>query len=67
MYIRRHVKYHYSLQILMQLEFSRQNIKKYPNVKIHENPAELFRAYRRAGGRAGGRTDRRNEANSRSW
>jgi hypothetical protein len=46
----------------MQLEFLRQNIEKYPSVKIHENPAEFF-AY----GRAGGRTDGRGEADSRSW
>ena len=61
MYIGRHVKYHYSWQILMQLEFSRQNIKISSNVKFHENPAELFRAGGRAGGRADGRTDRRGE------
>jgi hypothetical protein len=62
MYIGRHVKYHYSWHNLMQLEFSRQNIEKSPDVKFHENLAELFRAY----GRAGGRADRRVEANSRS-
>jgi hypothetical protein len=34
----------------MKLEFYRQNIEKSSNVKFHENPAEMFRAYGRTDG-----------------
>jgi hypothetical protein len=30
---------HYSCQILMKLEFSRQIFEKYSNMKFHENPS----------------------------
>jgi len=36
MYIGLHVKYRYSCQISMKLEFSRQIIEKYSNIKLHE-------------------------------
>jgi len=34
-----HVKYRYSCQILMKLEFYRQIIEKYSIIKFHENPS----------------------------
>jgi hypothetical protein len=30
---------HYSIQILMQLEFPRQSLEKYANIEFHENPS----------------------------
>jgi len=50
MYVGRHVKYSYSFQILMKLEFSRQTFEKYWNIKFHDNAlggAELFNEDRR--------------------
>ena len=32
-----HVKYPHSCQVLIKLEFSRQNFVKYSNIKFHEN------------------------------
>jgi hypothetical protein len=40
MYIGFHVKYRYSYQILMKLEFARQIFEKYWNIKFHENPSD---------------------------
>jgi hypothetical protein len=60
MYIGLHVKYRYSCQILMKLEFSRRIFEVYSNAKFHENHpvgAELFHL--------DGQTDRHDEANSR--
>ena len=34
-----HVKYRYSPQILMEIEFSRQIFQKHTNIKFHENPS----------------------------
>jgi hypothetical protein len=39
MYIGLHVKYRYCCQILMKLEFSRQILEIYSNIKFHENPS----------------------------
>ena len=58
-----HVKYRYSCPSLMKIEFSRQILEKYPNIKFHAiRPvgAELCRA----NGRTDGWTDRQDEGNS---
>jgi hypothetical protein len=39
MYIGLHVRYRYSFQFLRKLEFSRQIVEKYSNIKFHENPS----------------------------
>ena len=49
----------YSCQILMKLEFSRQNFHKYSNIKFHDNTSSGIPFVPR------GRTDRHDEANSR--
>ena len=49
----------YSCQILKKLEFSRQILEKYWNIKFHENPSRGSRDVPR------GRTDRHDEVNSR--
>jgi hypothetical protein len=48
----------------MELQFYRENVEKYSNIKFNENPsggAELFRADRQTDGR----TDEHDEGNSR--
>jgi hypothetical protein len=52
MYIGLHVKYRYYCQILMKLEFSRQNFIKFLNTTFHENPSSGSRVvpYRRTDG-----------------
>jgi len=45
----------YSCQILMKLEFSRQNFEKYSNIIFYENPSSESRIVPR--GRPGWRTD----------
>ena len=58
MYIGVHVSNHYSCQILMKLEFSRQVFEKYSNVKFHKNPSSESRVV------PCGQTDGCDEANS---
>ena len=50
-------------QILMKIKFSRHIFKKYPNIKVHENPSGANRVV--PCGQKGGRTDGHDEANSR--
>jgi hypothetical protein len=54
-----HVKYRYSCQILVKLEFYRQIFEKYSNIKFHENPSRGSVVASR------GRKDRHDEADSR--
>jgi len=61
MYIGPQVKYYYSCEILMKIEFSRQIFDKYRNIKCSENPYIGSRVV--SCGR-GGRRDRHDEANS---
>jgi len=58
MYIGLHVKYRYSCQIAMKLEFSRQIFEKYSNIELHENPSSDSQAA------ACGRTDKHDEVKS---
>jgi hypothetical protein len=48
----------YSCRILMKIEFSRQTLEKYSNIKFHEKPSTGSRVY------PCGQTDRHDEANS---
>jgi hypothetical protein len=61
MHIGFYVKYPYSCPIIIKLEFSKQILEKYLNIKFHlkNRPvgAELFHANGRAGGLTEGRTD----------
>ena len=59
MYIGLLVKYPYSCHVLMKLEFSRQILGKFSNIKFHEN------AYSGSRVLLCGQTDRHDEANSR--
>jgi len=59
MYIGLHVKYLYSCQILIKLEFSRQIFEKYSNTKFHENPSSGSRVVPCV------QTDRHDAVNSR--
>jgi hypothetical protein len=43
MFIGLHVKYRYSGQILMELEFSLEIFEKYSNIKFHENTSSRNR------------------------
>jgi hypothetical protein len=59
-----HVKYRYSFQILMKLEFSGQIFELYSNTKLYDNPLvgpELFYADGRTERQAGRQTDRRTD------
>jgi hypothetical protein len=47
-----HIKYRYSCQIFMKLEFSRHVFEKYSNIKFRENPSSVNRIVQC------GRTDR---------
>jgi hypothetical protein len=55
MYIGLHVQYRYSCQILVKLEYSRQILQKYSNIKFHENPFSGSRVV--PCGRTDGKTD----------
>jgi len=62
MYIGLHVKYRYSCQILIKLEFSKHIFEKYSNIKYHENLTNESRVV--PCGRTDGRTDGRRETRS---
>jgi hypothetical protein len=63
MYIDLYVFWPYSGTILMKLEFSRQIIEKYSNIKFHEKPSCGSRVVLRR--RTDGKTDLCDEANIR--
>jgi hypothetical protein len=49
---------HYSCQMLIKLEFSRQIFEKHPNIKFYENSSNGSRFFSmRKDGRTGGQTD----------
>ena len=63
-YIDLNVKYHYSCQILMKLECSRQIFERYSNIKFHENRltrAGLSYEDKRTNGCSDEQTDRRKD------
>jgi hypothetical protein len=55
MYIRLHVKYRYSCQIVIKLEFSQRIFEKHLSIICHENPFSGSRVVPR--GRSSGLTD----------
>jgi hypothetical protein len=74
-YIGLHVKYRYSVPVLMQIAFSRQILEKYSTIKFNENSSSGTRVVpcgrtdgriaRRTDGRTNARTSRYYEANTR--
>jgi len=64
MFIGLHVKYRYSCQVLMKLEFYGHIFGKYSNIKFYEYPSSGEPSYSM---RTDGQTDRHDEASNRFW